>query len=124
VLDRHFDYFGLRTVYDRYLLRHPHSRKVIETPQQFFLRIACALSEDVPKRWRCTSALGQPRLPAVSSPTLFNAAPPTSSCPRASCWTRRRIRWNRSTRYGDIAQLSKFSGGIGCQLPACARAAR
>src|SRR3546814_1570502 len=33
-LDRHFDYFGLRTLYDRYLLRHPHTRKVIETPPQ------------------------------------------------------------------------------------------
>jgi len=46
-LDLNFDYFGLRTLYDRYLLRHPHTRKVIETPQQFFLRIASALSEDV-----------------------------------------------------------------------------
>src|SRR5690606_7108887 len=26
-LDLHFDYFGLRTLYDRYLLRHPHTRK-------------------------------------------------------------------------------------------------
>ncbi|HTR68603.1 MAG TPA: ATP cone domain-containing protein, partial [Mycobacteriales bacterium] len=33
--DRRFGYFGLRTVYDRYLLRHPSSRKVIETPQFF-----------------------------------------------------------------------------------------
>src|SRR5689334_1893034 len=38
-LDQRFDYFGLRTLYDRYLLRHPHTRRVIETPQQFFLRI-------------------------------------------------------------------------------------
>src|SRR6185312_1739309 len=38
--DREFEYFGLRTVADRYLLRHPQSRQVIETPQQFFLRIA------------------------------------------------------------------------------------
>src|SRR5262249_7381989 len=43
--DRAFEYFGLRTIYDRYLLRHPETRLVIETPQQFFLRIACALSE-------------------------------------------------------------------------------
>src|SRR5215472_15361810 len=26
-----FEYFGLRTVYDRYLLRHPETREVIET---------------------------------------------------------------------------------------------
>jgi ribonucleoside-diphosphate reductase alpha chain len=40
---RRFEYFGLRTVYDRYLLRHPQRRLVIETPQHFFMRIACAL---------------------------------------------------------------------------------
>ena len=27
-----FEFFGLRTVYDRYLLRHPSERKVVETP--------------------------------------------------------------------------------------------
>ncbi len=34
--DRSFEFFGLRTVYDRYLLRHPERRDVIETPQYFF----------------------------------------------------------------------------------------
>ena len=42
-----FEYFGLRTVYDRYLLRHPTSRDVIETPVYFFLRVACGLSSTV-----------------------------------------------------------------------------
>ncbi len=42
--DRSFEFFGLRTVYDRYLLRHPERRDVIETPQYFFLRVACGLS--------------------------------------------------------------------------------
>ena len=40
-----FEYFGLRTVYDRYLLRHPITRQVMETPQYFFLRVACGLRE-------------------------------------------------------------------------------
>ena len=31
--DKNFEFFGLRTVYDRYLLRHPETRDVIETPQ-------------------------------------------------------------------------------------------
>ncbi|MEO5962645.1 MAG: ribonucleotide reductase N-terminal alpha domain-containing protein, partial [Thermomonas sp.] len=71
-LDLHFDYFGLRTLYDRYLLRHPHTRKVIETPQQFFLRIACALSEDVPEALALYARMGNlDYLP--SSPTLFNS---------------------------------------------------
>src|ERR1700728_2041112 len=39
-----FEYFGLRTVYDRYLLRDPISRGIMETPQHFFLRVACGLA--------------------------------------------------------------------------------
>jgi hypothetical protein len=42
--DRRFEYFGLRTVYDRYLLRHPTARLAIETPQYWLLRVACGLS--------------------------------------------------------------------------------
>ena len=39
-----FEYFGIRTVYDRYLLRHPAGRLVLETPQYFMMRVACGLS--------------------------------------------------------------------------------
>jgi len=45
--DHELEYFGLRTLHDRYLLRHPETRLVIESPQQFFLRIACALGESI-----------------------------------------------------------------------------
>ena len=31
-----FEFFGIRTVYDRYLLKNPETREVIETPQYFF----------------------------------------------------------------------------------------
>ncbi|MFC1417342.1 ribonucleoside-diphosphate reductase subunit alpha [Streptacidiphilus cavernicola] len=41
--DDRFEYFGLRTVYSRYLLRHPITRQVLETPQHFLLRVACGL---------------------------------------------------------------------------------
>ena len=111
--DRHFDYFGLRTLYDRYLLRHPHSRKVIETPQQFFLRIACALSEDVAEAlalYATMSALEY--LP--SSPTLFNSG--TRHEQLSSCFlldSPQDTLESIYARYGEIAQLSKFSGGIG-----------
>jgi ribonucleoside-diphosphate reductase alpha chain len=43
--DLDFEYFGIRTVYDRYLLRHPSTRLVIETPQYFLMRVACGLSQ-------------------------------------------------------------------------------
>lgn len=112
-LDLNFDYFGLRTLYDRYLLRHPHNRKVIETPQQFFLRIACALSEDVPEALALYRRMGNlDYLP--SSPTLFNAG--TTHEQLSSCFLLDSPQDSLESiyqKYGDVAQLSKFSGGIG-----------
>ncbi|MFY2762592.1 ribonucleoside-diphosphate reductase subunit alpha [Arenimonas sp. MALMAid1274] len=112
-LDRRFDYFGLRTLYDRYLLRHPTKRTVIETPQQFFLRIACALSQDVPEALALYQRMASlDYLP--SSPTLFNAG--TTHEQLSSCFLLDSPQDSLESiyqRYGDIAQLSKFSGGIG-----------
>ena len=111
--DQRFDYFGLRTLYDRYLLRHPVARAVIETPQQFFLRIACALSEDVAEAlalYRRMASLDY--LP--SSPTLFNAG--TTHEQLSSCFLLDSPDDSLESiyrRYGDVALLSKFSGGIG-----------
>ena len=96
-LDLNFDYFGLRTLYDRYLLRHPHTRKVIETPQQFFLRIASALSEDVPEALALYQRMGSLDYLPVSARPCSTPAPATSSCRPASCWIRRPTRWSRST---------------------------
>ncbi|QIL20775.1 ribonucleoside-diphosphate reductase subunit alpha [Thermomonas sp. HDW16] len=112
-LDRGFDYFGLRTLYDRYLLRHPRTRKAIETPQQFFLRIACALSEDVPEALALYRRMAElDYLP--SSPTLFNSG--TTHEQLSSCFlldSPQDTLESIYAKYGDIAQLSKFSGGIG-----------
>jgi ribonucleoside-diphosphate reductase alpha chain len=111
--DREFEYFGLRTVYDRYLLRHPQTRMVIETPQQFFLRIACALSETIPEAlelYRLFSTLEY--LP--SSPTMFNAG--TRHEQLSSCFLLDSPEDHLAgiyQRYADAAMLSKFSGGIG-----------
>jgi ribonucleoside-diphosphate reductase alpha chain len=112
-LDRRFDYFGLRTVYDRYLLRHPKTRKVIETPQQFFLRIACALCEDVSDSLELYRLMGSlDYLP--SSPTLFNSG--TTHEQLSSCFLLDSPDDSLESiykRYADVAMLSKFSGGIG-----------
>jgi ribonucleoside-diphosphate reductase alpha chain len=111
--DHEFEYFGLRTVYDRYLLRHPTTRLVIETPQQFFMRIACALAEtttDALELYGLFSALEY--LP--SSPTLFNAG--TMHEQLSSCFLLDSPADHLEAiyqRYTDVAMLSKFSGGIG-----------
>jgi len=111
--DHELEYFGLRTLYDRYLLRHPETRLVLETPQQFFLRIACALTESISEAlelYRLLSALEY--LP--SSPTLFNAG--TSHEQLSSCFLLDSPADHLESiyqRYTDVALLSKFSGGIG-----------
>ena len=111
--DQLFEFFGLRTVYDRYLLRHPENRMVVETPQYFFLRVACGLStcpEETIRFYRLISSLQY--LP--SSPTLFNSG--TSHPQMSSCYLLDSPEDSLDgiyKRYTDIAKLSKFAGGIG-----------
>ncbi|KUJ64355.1 ribonucleoside-diphosphate reductase [Streptomyces albus subsp. albus] len=116
--DDRFGYFGLRTLHSRYLLRHPTTRQVIETPQHFLLRVACGLAEDLSDRaleevgelYRLTSSLSY--LP--SSPTLFNSGtrhPQMSSCYLLdSPMDELDSIYNR---YHQVARLSKHAGGIG-----------
>jgi len=111
--DRRFEYFGLRTVYDRYLLRHPASRLVIETPQYWLLRVACGLSRTPAEAigfYRLMSSLAY--LP--SSPTLFNSG--TQHTQMSSCYLIDSPRDDLDSiydRYAQVARLSKFAGGIG-----------
>jgi ribonucleoside-diphosphate reductase alpha chain len=111
--DDRFTYFGLRTVHDRYLLRHPATRRVLERPQHFFLRVACGLSESVAEAAELYGLMSRlAYLP--SSPTLFNSGarrPQLSSCflldsPRDELEA-------IYERYGQVARLSKYAGGIG-----------
>lgn len=108
-----FEYFGLRTVYDRYLLKNPESRHVVEMPQYFFLRVACGLSETVTEAidlYRLFSSLEY----IPSSPTLFNSG--TSHEQLSSCFLLDSPEDDLKAiykKYTDVALLSKFAGGIG-----------
>lgn len=108
-----FEYFGLRTVYDRYLLRHPTKRDVLETPQYFFLRVACGLAQSVNEAialYRLFSSLEY----MPSTPTLFNSA--TNHQQLSSCFLLDSPQDELEAiyrKYTDVAMLSKFAGGIG-----------
>src|SRR5580698_7503684 len=110
---RLFEYFGLRTLYDRYLLKHPTKRHVIETPPYFWMRVAVALStsvHDALELYGLFSSLDY--LP--SSPTLFNSG--TLHEQLSSCFLLDSPPDSLDgvyEKYKDIALLSKFSGGIG-----------
>ncbi|MFE6406048.1 ribonucleoside-diphosphate reductase subunit alpha [Streptomyces sp. NPDC057837] len=116
--DDRFGYFGLRTLHSRYLLRHPLTRKVIETPQHFLLRVASGLAEDDTARavdevaalYRLMSRLDY--LP--SSPTLFNSG--TRHPQMSSCYLLDSPKDELDSiydRYHQVARLSKHAGGIG-----------
>ncbi|MGC0329609.1 ribonucleoside-diphosphate reductase alpha chain [Streptomyces sp. SAI-170] len=116
--DDRFGYFGLRTLHSRYLLRHPITRKVVETPQHFLLRVASGLAEDdtvrsvdeVAALYGLMSRLDY--LP--SSPTLFNSG--TRHPQMSSCYLLDSPLDELDSiydRYHQVARLSKHAGGIG-----------
>ncbi|MGE0634671.1 MAG: ribonucleotide reductase N-terminal alpha domain-containing protein, partial [Pseudobdellovibrionaceae bacterium] len=108
-----FEYFGLRTIYDRYLLKSPKTRQVFETPQYFFMRVACGLAKNVEEAIEFYRLISSHDYMA-STPTLFNSG--TQRAQMSSCYLLdspdddlRAI----YQKYTDIALLSKFAGGIG-----------
>ncbi|MFF1377252.1 ribonucleoside-diphosphate reductase subunit alpha [Streptomyces sp. NPDC058308] len=122
--DFRFGYFGLRTLHSRYLLRHPITRQVIETPQHFMLRVASGLAEtDWDTAADSSRAVGEvaslyglmSRLDYLpSSPTLFNSG--TRHPQMSSCYLLDSPLDELDSiydRYHQVARLSKHAGGIG-----------
>ncbi|MGZ3772059.1 MAG: ribonucleoside-diphosphate reductase subunit alpha [Pseudobdellovibrionaceae bacterium] len=108
-----FEYFGLRTVYDRYLLKNPTSRQVFETPQYFFMRVACGLAQTVDEAIEFYRLISSHDYMA-STPTLFNSG--TTRPQMSSCYLLDSPDDDLQaiySKYTDIALLSKFAGGIG-----------
>ncbi len=108
-----FEFFGLRTLYDRYLLKNPVTRDVIETPQFFWMRVACGLAEspyEAIDLYNLFSSLEY----VPSTPTLFNSG--TRHEQLSSCFLLDSPQDSLDSiykKYADVAMLSKFSGGIG-----------
>jgi ribonucleoside-diphosphate reductase alpha chain len=108
-----FEYFGLRTVYDRYLIKHPKKRTVLESPQYFYMRVACGLAKTKDEVVECYHLLSSFDFMS-STPTLFNSA--TRHPQLSSCFLLDSPQDDLKSiyqKYTDIAMLSKFSGGIG-----------
>ena len=108
-----FEFFGLRTLYDRYLLKNPTKRDVIESPQFCWMRVACGLAEspyEAIDLYHLFSSLEY----IPSTPTLFNSG--TQHEQLSSCFLLDSPQDSLDSiyrKYSDVAMLSKFSGGIG-----------
>ena len=108
-----FEYMGLRTLYERYFLKHEETR--IELPQMFWMRVAMGLSYNEPNKneaaiefYNLLSTLQY----VPSTPTLLHSGlnrPQLSSC---FLTTVEDDLHHIFKCYGDNAQLSKWSGGV------------
>lgn len=113
--DHLFEYLGLQTLYERYLLKLEGERS--ETPQAFWMRVAMGLAIDEPvnKTEYALSFYKQlSSLKYVSgTPTLFHSG--TTRPQLSSCYLTT-VNDDLAQIFkclGDNAQLSKWSGGLG-----------
>ncbi|AGE55540.1 ribonucleotide reductase large subunit [Acanthocystis turfacea Chlorella virus MN0810.1] len=112
--DYDFDYFGFSTMKRLYLTKV--DGKVTERPQHTYLRVAIALwGEDIAKVKETYDALSKRKF-THASPTLFNAGFKNANL--ASCFLVHvdDSLTNIFKSLGDVAQLSKFGGGIGLHM--------
>jgi ribonucleoside-diphosphate reductase alpha chain len=112
-----FQYLGARTIADRYLLKTPtFPQKIFELPQWMWMRVAMGLALEEKDRDEKAiefyHVLSQFHF-VSSTPTLFNSG--TTHSQMSSCYLNT-VEDSLSgifKSYGDVAQLSKFAGGIG-----------
>ncbi len=111
-----FEYLGMQTIADRYLLQITDKKILLETPQAFWMRVAMglAIAEKDKNEWaiKFYDTLSSLRYVA-STPTLFHAG--TSKPQLSSCYLNTVMDSldHIFKVIGDNAQLSKWSGGLG-----------
>lgn len=118
--DLDFDYLGISTLYDRYLIVDKSTRvaRRLETPQFFWLRVAMGLfsEEQGDRETRVLELynLYKSRRFCSSTPTLFNSG--TLHSQLSSCYLYKVDDSIESIMYRGIAEnafLSKWAGGLG-----------
>ena len=117
--DRDFKYLGLQTLQANYLSKEHGTKKLLETPQIFWMRVAmgCALAEKTPEERERSAIEFYEVMSAMyytpSSPTLYHAGllrPQLSSCFLSTVGDDLNAIFKE---YSDGAQLLKYAGGLG-----------
>jgi len=113
--DLQFNYLGIKTLYDRYLIKN-RNNDPIELPQHMFMAIAMFLAqhEDEPQKWAIEIYHMISKFEVMlATPTLSNAR--TTRHQLSSCYigsTPDNIE-GIFDAYKEMSLLSKFGGGIG-----------
>ncbi|MEN9282641.1 MAG: hypothetical protein RLZZ179_134 [Verrucomicrobiota bacterium] len=119
--DLDFDFVGIQTLYDRYLIVDKTQRRHrrLETPQFFWMRVAMGLFIGEPADTRTDHIVGlynlyKSRRFCSSTPTLFNSG--TNHSQLSSCYLYKVDDSIESIMVRGIAEnafLSKWAGGLG-----------
>lgn len=118
--DLDFDYLGIQTLYDRYLIvdKTGDKHRRVETPQYFWMRVAMGLFKTEPTKaedWAIRLYnLYKGRRFCSSTPTLFNSG--TLHSQLSSCYLYKVDDSIESIMQRGIAEnayLSKWAGGLG-----------
>ena len=118
--DLNFDYLGIQTLYDRYLIvdKVAKVKRRLEVPQFFWMRVSMGLfiRDEINKEQKVSDLynLYKSRRFCSSTPTLFNAG--TLHSQLSSCYLYKVDDTIESIMYGGIADnafLSKWAGGLG-----------
>ena len=117
--DLDFDYLGIQTLYDRYLVvdKTGDTPVRLETPQLFWMRVAMGVfahEENPEEQIISLYNLYKSRRFCSSTPTLFNSGTPHSQL--SSCYLYKVDDTIESIMYRGIAEnafLSKWAGGLG-----------
>ena len=117
--DLDFDYLGIQTLYDRYLVvdKTGATPRRLETPQFFWMRVAMGVfahEENPEEQIISLYNLYKSRRFCSSTPTLFNSGTPHSQL--SSCYLYKVDDTIESIMYRGIAEnafLSKWAGGLG-----------
>lgn len=110
-----FDYFGLKTLADRYLLKV--NQKLVERPQQMYMRIAITVADDNLASIKETYDLLSNHWYTHATPTMMNSGRVDQQL--LSCYL---VQNENDSLEGllqtqkEIATLSKFGGGIGLAI--------
>jgi ribonucleotide reductase alpha subunit len=111
-----FDYFGFKTLERAYLLKDS-SGKILERPQDMWMRVALGIwGADLEEAFRTYDLMSQ-KFFTHATPTLFNAGTPNSQL--SSCYLLAMDDDSISGIYktlSDCAKISKHAGGIGLHI--------
>lgn len=117
--DRDFKYLGLQTLQSNYLSKEHGNRKLLETPQIFWMRVAmgCALAEKTQEERSAQAVEFYEIMSSMyytpSSPTLYHAGLKLAQLSSCFLSTVPDDLHSIFKEYSNGAQLLKYAGGLG-----------